>query len=282
MSESACPYIGLLHDPQTRALTPDPRHACARTSPPRRLPLSQQHNLCLTAGYVNCPGYQQTLARGGKPAAALPRADRRAGLRAWALAALILLALAAAWMAVGRHWLRPGGFAPPPPAPALTDAPTLTPSPEQTLPASSPTSTPVPSRTPTPSPTPRPTQSGTPTPGPLAETPFGPNGAFIVHVVQAGESLEYLARQYGSTVEVLKALNGMESITLWAGWVMVICPGLKENGHLPALRAVWLETGEEVSALAARLKASEAELREWNGLTGERVEGGRWVVVRGE
>lgn len=42
------------------------------------------------------------------------------------------------------------------------------------------------------------------------------------HVVQAGETLYSIARQYGTTVEAIKNLNGLTSDTIYVGQILVI------------------------------------------------------------
>jgi len=83
---------------------------------------------------------------------------------------------------------------PPPTAtPARIDTPTATTAPGAT---SIPTSSPAPSATPSP--------------------------ASITYVVQPGDTLTYIARNFGTTVEALMAANGLSSTAITAGQVLQI------------------------------------------------------------
>lgn len=65
---------------------------------------------------------------------------------------------------------------------------------------------------------PLPTYRGTPTPDPPHQTTAGSNESFLVHNVNAGETLGYIAQLYGSSVEELMTANGMaETDFLYAG-----------------------------------------------------------------
>ncbi len=62
-----------------------------------------------------------------------------------------------------------------------------------------------------------------PSPAPVSSTPR-PDGA-IIHVVQRGETLYSIARRYGTTVEALRALNGIDSDNaIYVGQRLVIVP----------------------------------------------------------
>ncbi len=95
--------------------------------------------------------------------------------------------------------------------------PTATPEPTATLDPSLPTATPAPTATPRATPTPR------------------PDGA-VVHVVQAGDTLYAIARQYGVSVETLLQLNGLaDANTLWVGQELVISVPTATATPMPVL-----------------------------------------------
>lgn len=86
------------------------------------------------------------------------------------------------------------------------------------------TLTPTPTATPSPtlSPTPSPTATPSPTPIP-PPTPLPAQVGFAVHVVSAGETLEEIARGYGSLVPAIATLNRFpEDAPLGDGQVLVI------------------------------------------------------------
>ena len=75
---------------------------------------------------------------------------------------------------------------------------------------STPTSTPSPTATATLEPTPTPSETPAPTVEPTATPTAGP----IIHVVESGDSLLYLAKKYGSTVDEIAAANNITEYTI--------------------------------------------------------------------
>ena len=114
----------------------------------------------------------------------------------WVVGSLIVL-IAALVAGLGTAYLVASLRQVPPPQSLITPTPASTPrptaSPAQTA-AASPTLSPVRSPTPGPSPTPE-------------VTP-------LVHVVQAGESISLIAVQYGTTVDAIIVLNGLQNPNL--------------------------------------------------------------------
>lgn len=99
----------------------------------------------------------------------------------------------------------------------LTALPTLTPTPAPTetpTPTPTQTGTPTPTLTPTPTHTgtPTPTETGTPTPTPTGTPTRTPTPTPIVHVVQAGETLYGIAREYGVSLDTLAAANDIPNV----------------------------------------------------------------------
>lgn len=69
-----------------------------------------------------------------------------------------------------------------------------------------------------PHPTPFPTYVGTPTPDPPHPVEAGSNEEFIVHTINSGETLGYIARLYGSSLEELLSANQLsETDVVYAG-----------------------------------------------------------------
>ncbi|MCI0396858.1 MAG: LysM peptidoglycan-binding domain-containing protein [Chloroflexi bacterium] len=60
-------------------------------------------------------------------------------------------------------------------------------------------------------PTPLPAYAGTPTPDPTRLVALAAEGEYQTHYVQYGESLGYIAQLYGSTVEELMTINGLQN-----------------------------------------------------------------------
>ena len=90
---------------------------------------------------------------------------------------------------------KPGACRAPPPRPAPGSSPTPKPAPSPVFP---------PKHTPTPTPSPEPSPSPTETPGPT------PAGEVFYYTVKPGDTLEYIAALFGTTVEEIAALNEID------------------------------------------------------------------------
>lgn len=218
-AQAVCPFLGLPDDPASRFWLPDAAHRCwAAAGKPTAIDLAYQSARCMTDTYPSCvrfqarenplpfPGAAPVMAAATtRPALRAPRGRRatrtRLTLLTGAFAVMVLLA-AAVLMISGFL----GGKAPavavmsPSPHPAITLGPTPTPLPTASpspTPLATPTASPSPSPTPTPAPTPSPAPTPTPTPTP------------IVHTVVKGETLRYIARLYGVTVQDIMTANGL-------------------------------------------------------------------------
>jgi len=271
-----CPFLALQVDPQTRYTVPDEQHACHRAEPAQFVDLGYQGRFCLASTHRECPGYSAGWRHG------LPRGVRRrnyfgfSGLRSVLRLVVALAALAAlGFLVFQARGAGPGTIQT---LAVATREPTTTPTatarliatlrPSQTL-----TSKVEKSITPV--------VNYTPTPGPLAETPFGPESRWLVHVVNPGESLDLIAQQYGTTSEVLAAVNKLFEGGLWSKTPLVICVSCISTEGLPRLIPLWLEQRFSLDDLAAQYNTAPADLRTWNSIEGDWVEAGRWVVVTG-
>jgi LysM repeat protein len=153
-----------------------------------------------------------------------------------------------------------------------------------TLPPPSTTPTNEPSITPTAANTPTPTDTSTPaqpTQGPNLETPFGPRNEFILHRVETGESLNYIASQYKTSVAVITSTNELRpGYTLLIGKILVIIPDLKENPGLPIFRPVYLDKDASLSALVQEYGISPNDLWRYNSLgSSDLIPAGRWIII---
>jgi hypothetical protein len=65
----ACPYLGLVDDPDTHFMFATPGHRCRAERNPARISLPHQGQFCLSRDYQTCPIYTEA----GKPADVSPR-----------------------------------------------------------------------------------------------------------------------------------------------------------------------------------------------------------------
>ncbi len=94
-----------------------------------------------------------------------------------------------------------------------------------------------------------------------------------VHVVAAGESLELLARRYGTSVDALRELNALEGDRILVGQELTIEP-------TDALRYTTVP-GDTLLCIGIRYGVDVDVIREDNPELGSRLEVGRTLVLRG-
>ncbi len=140
--------------------------------------------------------------------------------------------------------------------------------PNELLPLALSSPTPVVLASPTPVPTPTDTPTVTPTPtATVSPTP-------IIHVVQPGESLEYIAGNYGLRVEDIAAANGLEDPNrLIAGQELFIptpTPDPKRTTPSPTpaggLVNYVVQKGDTLSLIAVRFNTSISAIQEANDM----------------
>ncbi len=204
-----CPSLGLDGDRQTHALFATDTHRCfaGHVSP---VAFPHQSQYCLSGQFAACPKYQHAFtAKAGPPIrehrhVRLPRVKVRA----------MVLSLGAVIVAVTLMANQGSADQPPPssnPPAAVVEPATIA---LATNPELSATQTPAATATtvPTSTPEPSPTLAPSPTPSPSPQT----------HIVQAGESLTDIARQYGITVQQLLDANASRTTIVGPGASLII------------------------------------------------------------
>ncbi len=232
--DRACPLIALAGDRHAAIDGPDGAHRCHAIDPPGPLARSQQAQLCLTPAHQRCELFTAYIARrgGGIPGRA-PLTDGLVSTRlllapepAWRGVAgrarrarpgpLFALAGAALVAGVGAIFLvsalvdgridlalvaRPSVAASPfpvdtaTPSPSPSQSPTATSVPPLVTPSAEPTAAATPTSTLAPTPAP------TPVPTPVPQQTY---------VVAEGDTLALIAQQFGTTVEELQSVNGID------------------------------------------------------------------------
>ncbi len=181
----ACPYRGLLRDPETRLIYPSEATHCFKATPPGPVSQTHQASYCLTPQHRMCPVYQalQPTALPDEVLGVAPAAGRWRWL--WLLAALALVVLVGG-VFVGWLMWRPAEREPAavlPPSISVvagtssTQLPSLTPLPV------TPSATPVPTHNP--SPTASMPALPTATPSPLPASPPEPSATLPAPATQA-------------------------------------------------------------------------------------------------
>ena len=134
-----------------------------------------------------------------------------------------------------------------------------------------------------------PTQTQTPkvtllafsTLGPDIMTPFGPGGQYILHEVQPGESLSFLALTYETTTEVLERLNVFqEGSSFWVGRIIIVIPNRIDPLGIGPMQVIRVEVLTNVKDISEEYGVSLNDLRSLNSLgNGEWVLAGRWLII---
>lgn len=226
--EDFCPYLGLADDPATHYAFPSVGQRCHATSRPTTIDDAKQARDCLTVQFPTCSRYHPPapgpLLSPSPPSSteealtlervsvgtivARGRSSVRVSGRWWpaliaslfaaaVLVGLLVGSLLGSQSGVGSGSGGQGAGGSSQPAAGRASA-----SPVASMPPSS--ARPSPSPSPSSSPSPTPTPTATPTPVPTAQ----------VHVVERGETLTQIARQYGVTLAALEAANGIKDPNL--------------------------------------------------------------------
>jgi LysM repeat protein len=226
--ERVCPLLALAADHRSVVDGVDAAHRCHAGATPEPVDRQVQSQLCLTPTHPRCERYRQHVAqRAGASPGRLAVADgfvstrpllspepawrgiagraRRPRSGAVLLVAMIAVggagaAVAAAVATGGLDLSADRGMLPAASAATASPSPvpSVTPRPRATA-IAVPTATPEPTAVPTAEATPAATVAPTPAPPPPVQT----------YAVQAGDTLAELAARFGTSVEVLQALNGI-------------------------------------------------------------------------
>jgi LysM repeat protein len=94
------------------------------------------------------------------------------------------------------------------------------------------------------------------------------------HIVEAGETLFSISREYNISVSDLRAWNELESDNLQPGQVLSLLPADSDNRITHVVKA-----GESLFAISRRYGVTIAEIQQWNQLAGTALDVGRELVL---
>lgn len=106
--------------------------------------------------------------------------------------------------------------------------------------------------------------------------------------IASGDTLGAIARRFGTTVSTLMAWNGLPSTRIRAGRYLIVQPDAASGtttasaapGSAPTGRYK-VRRGDTLSKIGARVGASVAQLRSWNGIRGSTIRIGQTLKVPG-
>ncbi|MEA3335421.1 MAG: LysM peptidoglycan-binding domain-containing protein [Chloroflexota bacterium] len=114
-----------------------------------------------------------------------------------------------------------------------------------------------------------------------------PGQGQTVHVVRAGDTLYGLAVRYGTTIAGIKRANGLSNSIIIPGQRLAIpasAPALSAGsstaGSQPTARgAVLVGSGATLSSVASRFGVTVTDLKQVNGLSGDRIYAGQSLII---
>jgi LysM repeat protein len=95
-----------------------------------------------------------------------------------------------------------------------------------------------------------------------------------VHIVQPGETLYSIARQYGTTVSAIMSINSLRSYMIYAYQALYI-PSASQPGPIVHI----VQAGETLYTIALRYGTSVAAIMAANGLSNYSIRGGQQLVI---
>lgn len=273
-----CPFLGFIDDPETAISYPSKMNCCNHARPIAPISMEYQREMCLTSLFIECPIYQR------EKLAPLPAdLQETTGLSEKLRPVIPFIALvlvlvigftASVWMGVLK-------------IPGLSK-PTVPQSTSATSEIKSPTSTGSATSTsqPTPSESTKPTASETTVlPTSVAphfiETIIGDSPSLIIHKVLEGEGYIWLAQNYNTSEEAIKAINYNLPESLWVNKILVIPVNTSDVADLPQFSAYMIE-GEKVTIekMAELLRINLETLRTYNDLPeGYELIPGEWLLI---
>jgi LysM repeat protein len=285
MNETVCPHIGFTNDPKTTTFSPDLRNVCHHAHSPVHISLEHQASFCFSENFTKCPGYSEGWGKSVPKDVVASDLHSNTSKRTltYIIVGIVFSVLITAGVILGISGGLPGLDTPllATTTPAsytvvqkVTQESTHTPEPSETA---------LPLRTATPDnrSTNTPTEQDTQTPGPALLTPIvNEYGEFVVHQVEEGESLQFIADIYKTKPDVLKIINALDSGSIWPEQILVVWVGQETLEGLPVLNAKFQEEGSTIAELAAECGCLVEDLINWNQLEGvEWVDGSRWVII---
>ena len=276
-----CPNLGKRDDPATPISYPSASNRCYKEDAALRPSQDHQQQYCLCSAHTTCPIYQRGAANVGSSAVEPAGDDREPDMppqqRPWVLWTGILLtgviavaaflaqgSLSAAQQETAAQVTVTDGFKP---VAAESATPESTPT-EKVLQAATATEAPV--------------QTLTPNGVKLeADTPFGGEIKFVVHIVAAGESFGQLAADNKTNLLLIQKVNGPAFASAAVGSAIII-PRNQDTlpEGTPTFTAYQVPERITLRDLAAQLGAALNEMAIYNGLNeAETLEADSWVLV---
>lgn len=300
-----CPFLGTDDDSTTSYRFSTEENRCWRLGRSASVPPAHQNKYCFGGNYATCPVYTSGRAVAGVKVGRAPASLSPLGFASWRTI-LVVFEITLALIAGGAllySWVATAQTPPTEslPIPSHTRAPTtvgvallptalgtaIGPTGHPTLLASLTaikTSTPSPTatltRTATLLPTDTPAVTGTLTAAPGLDQPVGPLN-LVAHRVEENENLSSIAARFNTTVEIVRAVNGLsDQRIIQVGQVLVIPQGATTAEGLPKLVAFQTVQDTSLSIIVNQLSGDINLVRNLNALgDSDIVPAGRWLFI---
>jgi LysM repeat protein len=300
-----CPFIGIKEEPDSFFGYASPSNYCFHATPPGSVKRSHQDKYCLTGSFRECEVFFSSgldpLPAGIHGSVKSRKSFSLQGIFRFGLPSIVAFAIILTFLFLifrrplyGNRSSIPNSSTQAPDTVSLTNTinsplqTTIVPAEtddfilsllkEETL-----STTQIPANTPSPTPSPTFTSTFTPdfTPGPGLETPFGPDSAYILHVVAEGESYPKLADIYNTAVDVIKATNIIPvDIGLRTGMVIVVMPDVKEADNLTPFVTKLVDKSVSIEDIAREYQIDLEEIIFYNQVNPEKtLPVGRYLII---
>lgn len=118
------------------------------------------------------------------------------------------------------------------------------------------------------------------TPGPLFQTPFGPQHAYVLHHIREGESLPIIADLYRTDIDVVLSLNAwISELGFRANLVIIVMPGQRNSLQVEPLSVGYTKEEITVVEFAEYHGVTVKDVRFYNDLgVSENIPAGRYLI----
>lgn len=270
-----CPFLGFADDPETAVSYPSKMNCCNHAKPVVPVASEYQYKYCLTRQFVDCPVYQK------EKVSSLPT-DMQEESSLWEktrpIVPFIALILVLAVGFVLSLWLGvikiPGiGITPTVQVASPTSGsiiPTSITLPTET--ENTEVTEPIPTRT---------NVIATRIIPHMLEIPIGTSPELIVHKVLEGEGYIWMAQNYNTTGDAIKAINYNLPESLWVNKALVIPVNTSDVAGIPPFSAYEIDsTGMTIEKLAELMRVDVEILKKYNALpAGYEFIIGEWLLI---
>ena len=103
---------------------------------------------------------------------------------------------------------------------------------------------------------------------------------YIYYKVKRGDTLERIARRYGTTVRQLKRWNNLRSDRIYVGQRLIV--GIKKKAKIPTRKTIYyiVKKGDTLEKIARRYGITIKQLKKWNNLRSDKIYIGQRLIVR--